>query len=88
MPSKEVITFWLDTGAPISLLSFFDRLAPGAAHRIARAGAGHGPAPPDLLSFEVAIGQAAAAGEGPSQVRASRHRNQVARIPLKRRTAM
>jgi len=21
MPSKEVITFWLDTGAPISLLS-------------------------------------------------------------------
>ena len=31
MPSKEVITFWLDTGAPISLLSNFsgtDAIAP------------------------------------------------------------
>ncbi len=27
MPSKEVMTFWLDTGAPISLLSVVARLS-------------------------------------------------------------
>ena len=52
MPSKEVLTFWLDMGAPISLLSF-NLASRGCVLQVRMPGQVGRPMPPALAWLEI-----------------------------------